>query len=103
MRTIRPSPGAPVFADELRLAGAAGSTVFEYSGSHSEADANKAANGLMRYVQQRPQRIETPTPVQVSASADSKTCPFCAETIKTAAIVCRFCNRELPRESSGTN
>lgn len=25
----------------------------------------------------------------------TKVCPFCAETIKQAARVCRFCNREL--------
>jgi hypothetical protein len=27
---------------------------------------------------------------------ETKVCPFCAETIKQAARVCRFCGRELP-------
>src|SRR5882724_10923546 len=26
--------------------------------------------------------------------ADDRPCPFCAETIKKAAKICRFCNRE---------
>ena len=29
----------------------------------------------------------------------TKQCPYCAETIQGAAIVCRFCNRELPSEN----
>lgn len=27
----------------------------------------------------------------------TRTCPFCAETVKAAAVVCRFCGRDLPR------
>jgi len=29
----------------------------------------------------------------------TRACPFCAETIKAAAKVCRYCNRELGAES----
>jgi hypothetical protein len=29
-------------------------------------------------------------------SSDSRACPYCAETIKRGAIVCRYCGRSVP-------
>lgn len=31
-----------------------------------------------------------------SQDADARKCPFCAEFVKAEAIVCRFCQRDLP-------
>jgi hypothetical protein len=30
-------------------------------------------------------------------NSDTKTCPYCAEVIKAAATICRYCFRELPQ------
>jgi hypothetical protein len=65
--------------------------VFEFTGKNPEGDANKVANMLMRYMGPKKQNSE-PT---VLAVGESRICPFCAETIKAAAVICRFCNREL--------
>ena len=35
----------------------------------------------------------------MSHSGNLKRCPYCAEYIQEAAVVCRFCNRDQPKES----
>jgi hypothetical protein len=60
--------------------------------------ASNAGSQLVYYVMPSPQPKQAQR-TQVPASTDSKSCPFCAETIKAAAIVCRFFNRELPKLS----
>ena len=32
----------------------------------------------------------------LGSAGDTRPCPFCAEAIKIAAKVCRFCNRDVP-------
>lgn len=47
--------------------------------------------------QQEPSWMGGPKPQPLSnASAAERTCPYCAETVKAAAIVCKHCGRDLP-------
>ena len=58
------------------------------SHGHSKKDAHRIK-----------ELVEAAQTQQLPAHTDTgptKACPFCAETIKLAAKVCRFCNHELP-------
>jgi hypothetical protein len=44
-------------------------------------------------------KLPQPQPVRVIEASDhepTKTCPQCAETVKAAAKICRFCRYEFP-------
>lgn len=36
------------------------------------------------------------TPAGTNLVSDEKICPYCAETIKSAAVICKHCQKELP-------
>jgi predicted ribosome quality control (RQC) complex YloA/Tae2 family protein len=60
-------------------------TVFTYEGEKSANLANEVANYFKKYVKQNEDNMKE----------NEKQCPFCAETIKKEAKICRFCNRDL--------
>jgi hypothetical protein len=38
---------------------------------------------------------QVPAGVEVAPATETRRCPFCAETVKAEAVVCRFCNRDI--------
>lgn len=64
---------------------------------HSKRDAERMKM-LIGQHQAAPTRVAAGTAgIVPDGAVEGRVCPFCAETVKSAATVCRYCGRELAK------
>jgi hypothetical protein len=77
-----------IFWSDILIESTGGTDPFASHG-HKKKDALRIKELL-----ERAQTQHLGAPIEEGAT---KACPFCAETIKAAAVVCRFCGRDLSK------
>jgi len=63
------------------------------------AQLEQRAEALLKSVDIQSSIEITPDDTSNAVSIGEKSCPYCSEQIKSSAIVCRYCGRDLPRDS----
>ena len=81
-----------VFWSEILIESTGGTDPIQSHG-HKKKDALRIKELLERA---QSQHLGSPAPEEIGPT---KACPFCAETIKAAAIVCKHCGRDLPKQA----
>ncbi len=60
-------------------------TLFEFRGENANTNASAVASRFNKYIKPKRSKLKL----------DEKKCPFCAEVIKSEAVICRFCKSQL--------